>query len=91
MLPILSIVLNVAVLVGLPLLGLFLQERVKNAAREATEKVLADYSHAHDQVLAQINAHLQRGTHQFGLFAQRRNEVYVDDVFVRFGVSSLVV
>jgi hypothetical protein len=67
-----------ALFIGLPLLWLFARERIKNLARETTDKALADYKHTQDQILAQINAGHQRRVQEFGLFAQRRNEVYAE-------------
>lgn len=76
MLEILLVAQSVGLLIGVPLLTLYWRERVKNVAREATEKALADYKHSHDQELANINASYQRQLHDFGLFAERRNRVY---------------
>jgi len=78
MLEVLVAVETAALFIGFPLLFLFVRERVKNLARETTDKALADYKHTQDQTLAQITAGHQRRLHEFGLFAQRRNEVYAE-------------
>ena len=78
MLEVLVAVETAVIFIGLPLLLLFARERVKNLARETTDKALADYKHTQDQILAQINAGHQRRVQEFGLFAQRRNEVYAE-------------
>lgn len=67
---------TVGLVVGVPLLFLFMQERVKNLARESTEKALADYKHQHDQHLADINATHQRRLQEFGYYRQKRHAVY---------------
>jgi hypothetical protein len=69
---------TMAIFVGIPLLLRYSDERVKNLAREATEKSLADYQHRYDRVLAELSAGHQRRVHEFGLFAQRRNEIYAE-------------
>jgi len=60
----------------LPLLWLFLQERVKNLAREESERSLADYRHQHDLALAALNAERQRTLYQYSLFTAKQHRVY---------------
>jgi hypothetical protein len=72
------VAVNIVLVVGLPLLALYGKERLKNLARETTDKALADYKHSHDQILAQLNESHQRRVQESGLFAQRRNEVYAE-------------
>lgn len=72
----LVVVETVALLVGGPLLVMFLKERIKNIARESTEKALADYKHEHDQALVSINADYQRQLQRFSLYTRRRHAVY---------------
>lgn len=76
MLEVLVTVQSVALLVGVPLLSLWLQERVKNLAREASDKVLQDYRHEHEKELAALEAQHQRQLTDFSLFTQKRHEVY---------------
>jgi len=76
MLETLLIIETVALLVGAPLLALYLRERVKTLAREATDKALADYTHNQNQVLAGINAAHERRLREFGLFAGKQHRVY---------------
>lgn len=55
---------------------LYLRERTKNLAREATEKTLADYRNRHDQELAALNAALQRRLQELNLYSKKRHKVY---------------
>lgn len=66
----------VALVVGVPLLFLYLKERVKNLAREESDKVLADYRHQHEEALAATNAEHGRRLEEFGLYARKRHAVY---------------
>jgi hypothetical protein len=63
-------------LFGAPLLWLLLKERVKNVAREASDKALSDYRHQHDQTLAGLTAEHQRRLQEFGLYTQKQHRVY---------------
>lgn len=72
----LEIVLALFWTVGLPAFLWYLQDRLKNVAREGTEKALADYRHEHDRLLAAINADHQRRLHEFSLFTQKQHRVY---------------
>ena len=65
-----------AFFIALPLLALYFRERVKNLAREATERALADYKHTHDAELAALNASHQRQLQQFGLYTTKRHATY---------------
>jgi hypothetical protein len=66
----------VAIAIGAPALVFYLRERVKNLAREATDKAMADYQHRYDTLLARINADHQRQLQEFGLFATKQHSVY---------------
>lgn len=65
-----------AVVFGMPLGFLYFNERVKNIAREPSEKLLADYRHGHEQILAALKADNQRRAEEFGLFKRRQHAVY---------------
>ena len=69
-------VLASAVAVGGPLLWLWYQERVKNLAREASDRALQTHQHAYERDLAAIQAAHQRQLAGFSLFVQKRHEVY---------------
>jgi len=69
-------IVSVLLIVGVPLLALYTRERVKNLAREETDKVLADYRHQHERALAALNAQNQRRTQEFSLYAQEQHRVY---------------
>jgi hypothetical protein len=71
-------ILNVVALVAVPLVVRYLEERVKNAAREATDKALEDYRHEHDRLLAGINADHQRRLHEFSLYAKKQHTLYAE-------------
>ena len=66
----------VAIVVAVPLLRLYLKERVSNLAREATDKALADHQHRYDVLLATVNAGLQRKIQEHGLYAAKRHRIY---------------
>lgn len=55
-----------------------MRERLKNLARESSERALADYHHQHDQTLASANAAYQRQLQEFSLFARKRHQVYAE-------------
>jgi hypothetical protein len=76
LLEILVAIETVSLVVGLPLLALYLRERVRNLAREQTEKALADYRHQHERALAAINASHERAVHEFSLYAKKQHAVY---------------
>lgn len=78
MLRVLVIVQTVAWVVGLPLLWLYVRERLKNLARESSERALADYRHQHDQALASANAQYERQLQEFSLFTRKRHQVYAE-------------
>ena len=59
-----------------PLLLLWLAERVRNVARESTDRALGEYARQHEQALAALQAEHQRIAQEFGLFTQKRHEVY---------------
>jgi hypothetical protein len=63
-------------LIGAPLVWLFLRERVKNVAREASDRALADYRHQHEQTLATLTAEHQRRLQEFSLYTQKQHRVY---------------
>jgi hypothetical protein len=67
---------SIALFVAVPLLALYFKERIKNLARESTERALADYKHQYDQSLAEINANHQRQLEEFNLFTRKRHLVY---------------
>lgn len=73
--------------IGVPALFLYFQERLKNIARESSEKVLADYRHQHEQELAALNAEHQRRVEEFGLFMKKRHRVY-SALYRRFRIAS---
>ena len=75
MLQVLLIAETTVLLVGLPLLWLFLKERVKNLAREESERTLADYRHQHELALAALAAERQRSLYEYSLFAARQHKV----------------
>lgn len=58
---------NAALVVGVPLLWLYMRERVTNLPRQQTEKALADYRHQHELALATLNAQHQRRVEELGL------------------------
>ena len=62
--------------VGLPMLLLYLRERVRQLAREETEKALQGQRHQHEQALAAINADHQRRLQEFGLYSRKQHRVY---------------
>lgn len=64
------------VLVGGPLLSVYLTERAKVLAHEAADRVLAENRERHERELAALNADLQRREGEFSLFAQRRHQAY---------------
>ena len=66
----------IALVVAVPLLRLYIRERVINLAREASDKALADYQHRYDRLLASINADHQRQLQEFGLYTTKQHEVY---------------
>ena len=76
MLEILVWVQLVTLIVGVPSLLLYVRERVKNVAREETDRALAIQRHQHEQALAAINADHSRRLEEFGLFARKRHSVY---------------
>lgn len=75
-LAILSTSLTLVIIIGGPLAWLYLQERVKNVAREQTDRAIADYKHEHDRTLAALNADHQRRLQEFNLFTQKQHQVY---------------
>jgi hypothetical protein len=64
------------IVVGVPLVGLYIRESIKGVVREQTDRALADQRHEHDRVLAALNAEHQRRTHESGLYAQEQHRVY---------------
>ncbi len=76
MLAVLVAIETAALFVGAPLLLLYARERVRNLAREATDRALADYRLQQEQVLAAVNAAHQRRLTEFGLYARKRHQVY---------------
>ena len=87
MLQVLLIAETTVLLVGLPLLWLFLKERVKNLAREESERTLADYRHQHELALAALAAERQRSLYEYSLFAARQHKVYAS-LFARYRKAS---
>jgi hypothetical protein len=69
-------ILVAVLVVGGPLLALYVRELVKNLAREQTERALADYRHQQELTLAALNAAHQRGVAEFGLYTKKRHFVY---------------
>lgn len=72
----LIVVLQVIIGIAIPAVALYFSERIKNVAREASEKTLADYRHHHEQELAAINAEHQRLVQEARLYAQEQHRAY---------------
>jgi hypothetical protein len=96
--PILDAVLLVVLVIGAPISWLYLKERTKNIAREASEKalsdykldqekVLQDYKHDRDKVLEAVRAAEQRRGTEFGLFARERHRAYAK-VYRRYRLAA---
>ena len=66
----------VALFVAAPALALYFRERVKNVAREETDRALAIQRHHHEQALAATNAEHSRRLEEFGLYARKQHSVY---------------
>ena len=67
-----------ALVVGVPLLWLYVKERVTNLAREASDRALADYRHSHERSLAATNAEHQRRVHESSLYAREKHRAYAE-------------
>jgi hypothetical protein len=61
---------------AVPLLRLYLRERVTNLARQETEMALATYRHEYDRALTDVNARNQRLVQDYGVFAQKQHDIY---------------
>lgn len=73
------LVLQAAFLVvGVPAALLYGRERLKNLAREATDRALADRRHEQDRILEAMRADHERRLQEFGLYAQRQHSVYAE-------------
>lgn len=58
-----------AVVVSIPLVGLYIRERIKNLAREGTEKKLEDYRHDHEKLPESLKAIEARRSTEYSLYA----------------------
>jgi hypothetical protein len=58
------------------LLWQYMKSRMENLAREASERVLQDERHTHEQQLATLNASLQKRLQEFGLYSKQQHRIY---------------
>ena len=75
------------VIVGIPLVALYSKERVKNVAREVTDRALADHRHEHEKRLEAIRAEHSRLAEQFTLYERQRHRAYAR-VFRRYRIAA---
>lgn len=74
--PWLFAVQSAVLVVGTPLLVLYLQEQIKNIVRTESDRALADYRHGHDKALAEANAKHQKLLRDYGQYSAKRHDVY---------------
>jgi len=78
---------TVALLIGVPLLLLYLRERVKNLAREASERVIAGHRHELAEVLEASKAELRRRGEESNLYARERHRAY-PQIYRRYRIAA---